>query len=71
MSWETSFVAMSVALGASPDDALAALGPRAAEARQLAALMKAPSKAERARALAAGLAPLARAVADADLRGGA
>jgi hypothetical protein len=70
VSWETSFVAMSVLVGVDAAEALAALGTsteRDPEARKLAAAMASTSKLQRAQALAAGLGPLTRDVVDADL----
>ena len=72
MSWETSFVAMSAALGVEADVALSLIAPSVdPEAKKLAAMMKSASKAQRAQALAAGLAPVARDIAAADLEGDA
>ena len=70
MSWETSFVAMSVLLGVDAADALASLATpteRDPEAKKLAAAMAGTSKLQRAQALAAGLGPITRDVVDADL----
>jgi hypothetical protein len=72
VSWETSFVAMSAALGVDADVALSLLSPATdPEATQLAALMKSASKTQRAQALALGLGPIAREIAAADLGGDA
>ncbi len=68
MSWETSFVAMSAALGVDAEVALSLLATVSdPEAKKLATLMKSASKAQRAQALALGLGPIAREIAAADL----
>ncbi len=72
MSWETSFVAMSAALGVDPEDALACVSSvRDPEATRLAGLMKSASKTQRAQAMALGLGPIAREIAAVDLEGDA
>jgi hypothetical protein len=66
--WEAAFVAMSVALGASADEAFASLD--LASASRLQAFKKAlanPAREVRAKALAAGLAPIAVAIEKARL----
>jgi hypothetical protein len=57
--WQTAFVAMSVTLGESVDDALAALGDHASAAGALAQRLRSESRETRARALAEHLAPIA------------
>jgi hypothetical protein len=61
--WEAAFVAMSVAIGARAEDACASLDESAAErVRAFADSVTCDSQEARAKALAAGLAPLAVAV---------
>jgi hypothetical protein len=68
VSWETSFVAMSAALGVEADVALSLLAPQTdPEAKRLTAAMKSANKVHRAQAMAAALAPVAREIAAADL----
>lgn len=57
-TWQHAFVATSVAIGVSVDDALSALDdPRAVEA--LASTLKTGTREARARAIAQQLAPVA------------
>jgi hypothetical protein len=66
--WESAFVAMSVALGASPEEASSSLGEEAR--RRVAPLVQAlgqPTREGRAKALASGLARVALAVENARL----
>jgi hypothetical protein len=72
MSWQAAYLAMSVALGVSVDDAVSAVAPlRDEAARELEALLRSTSRARRARALAAALGHIARDVSALDLsRGG-
>jgi hypothetical protein len=66
--WEAAFVAMSVALGVSVDEACASLSEAAAgRAGAFAKALTHPAKQERAKALAAGLARIAVAVEKARL----
>ena len=59
-SWETSFLAMSVALGATVDEASSALGDAGiARASELIHALADPSRANRARALAVAIAEIA------------
>lgn len=63
MSWESAFVAMSVALGEDADAARASLDAAgAAGVASLAAALKAESRATRAQALARELGPILAAV---------
>jgi hypothetical protein len=72
VSWETSFVAMSAALGLDAADAQRAiLAVRDPETPALLAALGHASKTRRAQALAGALAKIARDVAAADLEGGA
>jgi hypothetical protein len=55
-AWETSFVAMSIALGGTVDDAKAALGEAGTvEASALLLALRDPSRANRAKALATAI----------------
>jgi hypothetical protein len=67
--WEESFVAVSVLLGGSIDDALSAL-PEGAEARvaELAARLRDARRAARAQGLAAVAQKIAFAVGEGTLR---
>jgi hypothetical protein len=66
--WEAAFVAMSVALGASVDEAFASLDPAAAaRAEGFARALAHPAREARAKALAAGLARIAVAIEKARL----
>jgi hypothetical protein len=58
-SWETSFLAMSIALGASETDASSGLEPEGrARASGLVGALEDPSRANRARALASAIAAI-------------
>jgi hypothetical protein len=57
--WQSAFVAMSVTLGESLDDALAALGEEAHHARALENVLRTDQRDKRARAIAQHLAPIA------------
>jgi hypothetical protein len=57
--WEPSFVAMSVALGASEAEVRAGMTEEAAARAPLLAQLVAPDKRTRAKALASGLAAIA------------
>jgi hypothetical protein len=57
--WQLSFVAMSLAVGESLDDALAALGDDSVSASPFVAALRSASRDTRARALAEQLAPIA------------
>ncbi len=57
--WQNAFVAMSVAMGESLDDALAALGDDAQSVAALASALRSESREKRARAMAQHLATLA------------
>ena len=59
MTWEPAFLAVSLAVGESLDDSLAALGDRAAACAPLAERLRAESRELRARAIAEHLAPIA------------
>jgi hypothetical protein len=66
--WEAAFVAMSVALGASVDQACASLGEEAAaKVAPYARTLVSPSREARAKALATGLARIALAIEEARL----
>jgi hypothetical protein len=60
--WQLSFVAMSLAIGESLDDALAALGNDSVSASPFVASARSSSRDTRARALAEQLAPIAAAI---------
>ncbi len=57
--WQSAFVAMSVAIGESLDDALASLGEEAQHARAIEISLRAESREARALAIAKVLAPIA------------
>lgn len=57
--WETAFIAMSVAIGETLDDAQAALGESASRAAPLIQALRDESREKRARAIAQHLAPIA------------
>jgi hypothetical protein len=66
--WESSFVAVSVALGLPAEEACAALEGDARErARLFAKTLEGSTQKSRARALATGLAPVALAIEKARL----
>lgn len=66
--WEGAFVAVSVALGASPEEASLALDEEAqGRVAELVRALGHPSREARARALAAGLARVAVAIEKARL----
>jgi hypothetical protein len=61
--WQTAYMAVSVALGDSVDDALASLAePLSAECVAIAGELRSPSRAARVRALARAVTEVARAV---------
>jgi len=60
--WQRSFVAMTVLVGGTVDDAIAALPSDAGNAEPLATKLRAPSRAARATALAEALREIALAV---------
>lgn len=68
--WKRSFVAITVALGGSVDDALAALGAAgdAPALADLAARLRAPQRATRAAALAAAVRDVAARIDEVELR---
>lgn len=57
--WQTAFIAMSLAVKESLDDALAALGDTPAPAAAFVARLQSESREGRARAIAEHLAPIA------------
>lgn len=57
--WQNAFVALSVAMGESLDDALAALGDDARQVAALESALRTESREKRARALAQHLAAVA------------
>ena len=57
--WEPTFLAVSIALGESLDDAVGALGERAAACGSLPERLRTESREMRARAIAEQLAPIA------------
>ncbi len=57
-TWQHAFVATSVAIGESLDDALAALGDEGKIAGALEATLRTGTREARARALAQNLAPV-------------
>jgi hypothetical protein len=60
--WQLSFVAMSIALGESLEDALAALGDESVSTSPLVTALRSQSRDARVRALADHLAPIAAEV---------
>ena len=58
MSWQAAFVATSVAIGESLDDALASLGEEAQRIGAVESTLRSGSREARARALARELAPV-------------
>jgi hypothetical protein len=67
-TWETAFLAVSVALGEPLDQAEAALGPGAARVAALSKGLRASSRGMRAGVLAAALAPVALEIEQMGLR---
>jgi hypothetical protein len=68
MAWRRSFVAMTVLVGGTVDDALAALEPRAEAALgDLTAKLRDPRRPVRAQALAGALHETAAALAEVTL----
>ena len=68
--WKRSFVATTVALGGSVDDALAALGASAADPTlaEVASKLRAPRRLARATALATMIGDVVFAIEEARLR---
>lgn len=58
MSWQLAFLATSVAIGETVDDAVSALGDEKARAAALEATLRTGAREARARALAQQLAPV-------------
>jgi len=72
VSWETSFLAMSTAIGVDAKDALRAISTvHDPDTLKLETALASPSKTRRAQALAQMLGAIARDVIMLDLRGGA
>jgi hypothetical protein len=65
--WQLPFLAMSVTLGESLEDALRALGDEAVNVSTLVTALQSDSREKRARALAEHLAPIAASAAALEL----
>jgi hypothetical protein len=65
--WQLSFLAISITLGESLEDALRALGDEAVNVSALVTALQSDRREKRARALAEHLAPIAAATAALEL----